>query len=222
MLTFGFIVLCFPFSSCSEVHCGTILQWRQWTLHLCPLSLEGPLFCWDLGRQDGLHDDVFLCEKSFLAITSLLKKFVHARLKRVRITWFLFWKSDSHAVCWILGWLCYLLSFINTSVYQSQVRIRFCQHSTDTIQRRQLLTLRSVLFLDFETKAVGYRKIELPKATMIGSKISISFLVMVTASLVAEKIHNENLEDTKRHSECLWRSYLFRSPPKRVAPGPWL
>lgn len=120
MLTFGLIVLCFPFSSCSEVHCGTILQRRQWTPHLCPLSLKGPLFfCWDLGRQDRLHDNVFLCEKSFLAITSLLKKFVHTRLRRVRITWFIFWKSDSHAVCWILGWLCYLLCFFNTSVYHS-------------------------------------------------------------------------------------------------------
>lgn len=116
--------------------------------------------------------------------------------------------------------LLFVIFYQYICIPQSQVRIRFCQHSTDTIQRRQLLTLRSVLFLDFETKAVGYRKIELPKATMIGSKISISFLVMVTASLVAEKIHNENLEDTKRHSECLWRSYLFRLSPKRVAPGP--
>lgn len=118
--------------------------------------------------------------------------------------------------------LLFVMFYQYICIPQSQVRIWFCQHSTDTIRRCQLLTWRSVLFLDFETKAVGYGKIGLSKATIIGEQNKHFFSRHGYSLLGSWKIHNENLEDTKWHSECLWRSYLFRLPPKRVAPGPWL
>lgn len=75
MLTFGFIVQCFSSSLCCEVHWGNSRAVMTGNTTPLPSFLKRTCFLAEAeGDKYRLHDNIFLYEKSFLAISHFKKR----------------------------------------------------------------------------------------------------------------------------------------------------